>query len=202
MLIINAPYVNAASQSVSGIDLGANVNVPLGGEARFISRIDVTRLFKYNVDNGDGVVQKYAGTLGPYELSSGAGTPRIRGNWQNTLQFGAFSLTATTYYVSRIKAVAADEVAPDDAGNIDLSCANNLYGTGDKFCYIKRFIYADLNVSVEVNDKFSFNFNVGNFTNEKAPVAPASYSGTNYLPTWHYAGVIGRTFRAGANFKF
>jgi iron complex outermembrane receptor protein len=202
VLIINAPYVNAASQSVSGIDLGANVNVPLGGEARFISRIDVTRLFKYNVDNGDGVVQKYAGTLGPYELSSGAGTPRIRGNWQNTLQFGAFSLTATTYYVSRIKAVAADEVAPDDAGNIDLSCANNLYGTGDKFCYIKRFIYADLNVSVEVNDKFSFNFNVGNFTNEKAPVAPASYSGTNYLPTWHYAGVIGRTFRAGANFKF
>ncbi|RMB35766.1 iron complex outermembrane receptor protein [Sphingomonas sp. PP-F2F-G114-C0414] len=202
VLIINAPYVNAASQSVSGIDLGANVNVPLGGEARFISRIDVTRLFKYNVDNGDGVVQKYAGTLGPYELSSGAGTPRIRGNWQNTLQFGAFSLTATTYYVSRIKAVAADEVAPDDAGNIDLSCANNLYGTGDKFCYIKRFIYADLNMSVEVNDKFSFNFNVGNFTNEKAPVAPASYSGTNYLPTWHYAGVIGRTFRAGANFKF
>jgi len=202
VLIINAPYVNAASQSVSGIDLGANVNVPFGGEARFISRIDVTRLFKYNVDNGDGVVQKYAGTLGPYELSSGAGTPRIRGNWQNTLQFGAFSLTATTYYVSRIKAVAADEVAPDDAGNIDLSCANNLYGTGDKFCYIKRFIYADLNVSVEVNDKFSFNFNVGNFTNEKAPVAPASYSGTNYLPTWHYAGVIGRTFRAGANFKF
>ncbi|SFO39406.1 TonB-dependent receptor [Sphingomonas sp. OK281] len=202
VLIINAPYVNAASQSVSGIDLGANLNVPLGGEARFISRIDVTRLFKYNVDNGDGVVQKYAGTLGPYELSSGAGTPRIRGNWQNTLQVGAVSLTATTYYVSRIKAVAADEVAPDDNGDIDLSCANNLYGTGDKFCYIKRFIYADLNVSVEVNDKFSFNFNVGNFTNEKAPVAPASYSGTNYLPTWHYAGVIGRTFRAGANFKF
>ena len=202
VLIINAPYVNAASQSVSGIDLGANLNVPLGGEARFISRIDVTRLFKYNVDNGDGVVQKYAGTLGPYELSSGAGTPRIRGNWQNTLQLGAVSLTATTYYVSRIKAVAADEVAPDGNGDIDLSCANNLYGTGDKFCYIKRFIYADLNLSVEVNDKFSFNFNVGNFTNEKAPVAPASYSGTNYLPTWHYAGVIGRTFRAGANFKF
>ncbi|KQO09086.1 TonB-dependent receptor domain-containing protein [Sphingomonas sp. Leaf242] len=202
VLIINAPYVNAASQMVSGIDLGANVNVPLGGEARFISRIDVTRLFKYNVDNGNGVVQKFAGTLGPYELSSGAGTPRIRGNWQNTLQFGAFSLTATTYYVSRIKAVAADEIDADDNGNIDLSCANNLYGTGDKFCYIKRFIYADLNMSVEVNDKFSFNFNVGNFTNEKAPVAPASYSGTNYLPTWHYAGVIGRTFRAGANFKF
>jgi iron complex outermembrane receptor protein len=206
VLIINAPYVNAASQSVSGIDLGANLNVPLGGDAHFISRIDVTRLFKYNVDNGNGVVQKFAGTLGPYELSSGAGTPRIRGNWQNTLQFGALSLTATTYYVSRIKEVAADEIAPVD-GTIDLGCANNLYtdtpgGTGNDFCYIKRFIYADLNVSVEVNDKFSFNFNVGNFTNEKAPVAPASYSGTNYLPTWHYAGVIGRTFRAGANFKF
>jgi iron complex outermembrane receptor protein len=55
---------------------------------------------------------------------------------------------------------------------------------------------------VQVNDKFTFSVNVGNFTNEKAPIAPASYSGVNYLPTWHYAGVIGRTFRAGASFKF
>ena len=202
VLIINAPYVNAASQKVSGLDFGANASIPLTDGVRFLSRLDVTRLFYYNVDNGGGVVQKYVGTLGPYELSSGAGTPRIRGNWQNTLQFKDFSLTATTYYVSRIKEVAADEIGPDANGNIDLGCSNNLYGTGDQFCYIRRFIYADVNASFQVNDKFSFNFNVGNVTNEKAPIAPASYSGTNYLPTWHYAGVIGRTFRAGANFKF
>ena len=206
VLVINVPYVNAANIATEGLDFGAQASIPLGGGARFSSRLDVTAILKYNQDNGDGVIQKFVGTLGPYELSSGAGTPRIRGNWQNTLEMGPVSLSATTYYVSRIKSVAADEIAPDDNGNIDLSCANNLYssptGEGNNFCYIRRFIYADLNLAVQVNDKFTFSVNVGNFTNEKAPIAPASYSGVNYLPTWHYAGVIGRTFRAGASFKF
>jgi iron complex outermembrane receptor protein len=35
-----------------------------------------------------------------------------------------------------------------------------------------------------------------------APLAPSPYSGTNYLPSWHYAGIIGRSFALGANFKF
>ena len=205
VLIINAPYVNAASQKTSGIDFGASAQIPLGLNAKWISRVDVTDVLKYNVDNGDGVVRRYVGTLGPYELSSGAGTPKWRGNWQNTLEFGNFSISATTYYGSRIKAVSADQEEPGDDGSIDLSgavAANTLYLAGSSSCNIKRFIYADLNASIEVNDNFTLNFFVGNFTNEKAPLAPASYSGTNYLPTWHYAGVIGRTFRAGANFRF
>jgi iron complex outermembrane receptor protein len=201
VLIINVPYVNAGSQQVSGLDIGANLRVPLGGGFKFSSRVDANIVFNYSVTQ-NGIEQKYAGTMGPYELSSGAGTPKWRANWQNTLEYGPFSLSVTTYYVSRIKNVAADETAPDASGHIDLSCAENLYGTGDNFCYIKRFIYADLNASVRVNDKFTFNMFVGNFTNAKAPIAPSSYSGTNYLPTWHIAGIVGRTFRAGATFKF
>ena len=197
VLIINVPYVNAATAKVSGLDFGANIRVPLGERLTFNSRLDVTYLLNQSLAPGGGLPeQKYAGTLGPYELSSGAGTPRARGNWQNTLTFGNFSVSATTYYVSRIKEVAADE-------GTDLSCAGgNLYGTGDSFCYIKRFIYADLSAQLIVNDNFTFNMFVGNVTNEKAPIAPASYSGANYLPTWHIAGVVGRTFRAGASFKF
>jgi iron complex outermembrane receptor protein len=197
VLIINVPYVNAGSATVSGIDFGANVSVPLGNNVKFTSRLDLTYLIQYDLNpGGGGTIQKYAGTLGPYELSSGAGTPRVRGNWQNTLEFGPFALTATTYYVSRIKEVAADE-------GDDLSCAGgNLYGTGSSYCFIKRFIYADVSAAVRVSDDFTFNLFVGNITGAKAPIAPASYSGTNYLPTWHIAGVVGRTFRAGATFKF
>lgn len=201
-LVINGPYVNSGYFKTEGLDFSATLRAPLGEDIRFISRLDATVIRKFNVDFGDGVVRKYVGTLGPYELSSGAGTPKWRGNWQNTLEFGPLSVTATTYYVSRIKEVAADEVDPDENGNIDLSCDNNLYGTGEDACYIKRFIYADLNVSYKVNDDYTFFVNVNNVTNERAPIAPASYSGTNYLPTWHFAGVIGRVFRAGASFKF
>ena len=212
VLVINAPYVNAGYFKTQGLDFGLNANIPITDGVHFTSRVDVTDVLKFDVNFGgtDTSVRKYVGTLGPYELSSGAGTPKWRGNWQNTLDFGTFTISATTYYVSSIKQYAADE----EEGGAALSCRvsapdlypypdpNNDNAAVDRYCSIKRFIYADLNASVRVNDRFTFSFNVENFTNERAPIAPASYSGVNYLPTWHYAGVIGRTFRAGANFKF
>lgn len=210
LLVVNGPYVNAGYFKTQGIDYSATVAVPINDTVKFTSRLDVTQVLKFNVDFGDGVVRKYVGTLGPYELSSGAGTPKWRGNWQNTLELGPLSLTATAYYVSKIRQVAADEESADANGNIDLSCsgaAGSLYtypsdASLAKYCNIKRFIYADLNATMKVNDDFSFFLNVGNFTNEKAPIANSSYSGVNYLPSWHYAGVVGRTFRAGATFAF
>ena len=206
VLIINAPFVNAGRQNTSGIDVAATANFPITDSIKFISRVEVTNIFNLDLVN-NGVTQKYVGTLGPYELSSGAGTPRVRGNWQNTIEAGPLSVSATVYYVSRIKEVAADEIAPDANGNIDLSCSNNLYslgadGTGNQFCYIHSFINTDLNAALRVNDRFTFTVNVSNLFDVKAPIAPASYSGTNYLPTWHLDGVVGRAFRAGASFKF
>ena len=205
VLIINAPFVNAGRQQTSGIDVAATANFPITNSIKFISRVEVTDVFNLDLVN-NGVTQKYVGTLGPYELSSGAGTPRIRGNWQNTVEVGPLSLSATVYYVSRIKAVAADEVAPGADGKIDLSCANNLYTsadpTGNRFCYIHSFVNTDLNAALRVNDRFTFTVNVSNLFDVKAPIAPASYSGVNYLPTWHLDGVVGRAFRAGASFKF
>jgi iron complex outermembrane receptor protein len=210
VLVINGPYVNAGYFKTQGIDYSGTVAVPINDDIKFTSRLDVTQVLKFNVDFGDGVVRKYVGTLGPYELSSGAGTPKWRGNWQNTIELGPLAVTATAYYVSKIRQVAADEESAGPDGNIDLSCSGasgSLYTyTNDaavaKYCNIKRFIYADLNATMKVNDDFTFFVNVGNFTNEKAPIANSSYSGVNYLPSWHYAGVVGRTFRAGANFTF
>lgn len=208
ILIINAPFVNADYAVTSGIDLSATAKLPLGDGISWTSRIEATHVFNYDLHthlaNGVAVVQKYAGTFGPYELSSGNGTPDWRGNWQNTLQIKNVALTATAYYVGKIKAVAADEIAANPTtGAIDLSCANNLYTTGDKFCTVKSFINVDMNAQVEVNDKFTFFLNVGNIFNAHAPVAPAAYSSApNFLTSWHYAGLIGRTFKAGASFKF
>lgn len=201
LLILNTPFTNANYEVSSGLDLTATATIPLSSSARFISRFEVTDVFRLDLNNG-GVLQKYAGTLGPYELSSGSGTPKWRGNWQNTLEVGPYSLTATAYYVSHIKAVAADDSA-------DLSCAGNRYGTtpsdptGNAFCYIKAFISVDMNAGVRVNDKFRFFFNVANVFGARAPVAPGAYaSNPNYISSWHYAGLVGRSFSAGANFKF
>lgn len=207
LLILNVPFVNANYEIISGIDLAATASIQVSSGVHWTSKLEMTDTFQFDLHNGP-VVQKYAGTLGPYELSSGNGTPRWRGNWQNTLAFDKFSLTATAYYMGKIKEVAADEIAPVN-NVIDLSCANNLYGTtpadptGNSFCYVKNFIYVDLNATATVNDKFQFYINIGNLFGARAPIAPASYSSSpNNLTSWHTPGLIGRTFRAGANFKF
>jgi len=202
LLIINAPFVNVNSDKTSGLDFSATARVPLGDGIRFTSRVEATYIIQYDRHTAQGV-QKYAGTMGPYDLSSGNGTPNWRGNWQNTLEAGKLSLSATAYYVGKIKAVATDQ------GNLSRDCSASLYKSAqagvpvERFCYVKRFINVDLNASYEVNENFTFFANVGNVFGAHAPIAPASYaSSPNFLTTWHYAGLIGRTFRAGANFKF
>lgn len=116
VLIINVPYVNANYALTSGIDFSATATVPLGDGIKFTSRIEATHVIKYNLVTSAGV-QHYAGTMGPYDLSSGNGTPSWRGNWQNTLDFGDYSLSATAFYVSRIKAVSEDQGLPLDCAN-------------------------------------------------------------------------------------
>ena len=201
VLIINVPYVNANYLITSGIDLAATANIPLGNDLHFTSRIEATHIFKANLHTDNGV-QRYAGTLGPNDLSSGNGTPAWRGNWQNTLESGPFSLSLTTFLVGRIK-----EVATDQPTGLSLACTSNLYKTsdttGERFCRINRFITNDLNGSVKVNDQFTFFVNIKNLLDARAPIAPAAYaSAPNFLTTWHYAGLIGRQFRAGASFRF
>jgi len=207
LLVFNVPYVNANYQVSSGIDVQATANVRLADSMRLTSRLDVTRVLQLDLVTPAGVVQKYAGTLGPYELSSGGGTPQIRGNWQNTLDIGDFSLTTTAYYVGRIKQVAADEISPVN-GEIDLSCSHTLApvptgGDVNKQCYIRPFVYVDLNAGIKVNDQFRFFVNIQNLTNARSPLAAGAYtSNPNYLSSWHYAGLVGRNFSAGASFNF
>lgn len=198
LLVVNAPYVNSNFDVTTGLQFGANADFDINDNVRFQSRLDLQTTLKFNRHLASGAVQRFAGTVGPADLSSGGGTPKWRGNWQNTLTVGKVSLTATTYYVGSMKGVATDQ------GNLDTSCAATLYGGGPAFCKIKTFVYADLNATVEVNENFSFFGFIGNFTNAGAPLYANTLYTTqpNYLASWHLPGLIGRTYRVGANFKF
>ncbi|KKW92199.1 MULTISPECIES: TonB-dependent receptor plug domain-containing protein [Sphingobium] len=201
LLVVNAPYVNANFDVTTGLQFGANAQFDISDNVQFQSRLDLQATLKFNRHLDDGKVQRFVGTVGPADLSSGGGTPKWRGNWQNTLTVGKVSLTATTYYVGSMKGVATDQ------GNLDTSCAATIYkdgSGGNSFCKIKTFVYADLNATVEVNENFSFFGFIGNFTNAGAPLyANTLYtSQPNYLASWHLPGLIGRTYRVGANFKF
>ncbi|WP_174292970.1 TonB-dependent receptor plug domain-containing protein [Sphingomonas bacterium] len=205
LLVLNAPYVNSAYEIIAGLDFGANARVPITSSIRFDSRLDLQDTLNYDLHPTGAPVQSYAGTVGPEDLSSGGGTPRWRGTWQNTISVGKFALTGTTYFVGQMRAVAADQAT---SVNGDTSCATAaIYkdaNGGSSFCTIHSFIYTDVNLTVTVNDRFQFFGTVGNIAGAHAPLfANTAYtSQTNYLASWHTAGLIGRTFRAGANIKF
>jgi iron complex outermembrane receptor protein len=204
--IVNSPYANAAAIHTSGIDASLLFQHSFSDTVRFSSQIEATKILKFNLrpctDDSDPAcdTQEYAGTLGPYQLSSGAGTPDWRGNWSNSLEMGPATLTATAYYVG-----AYDDYSEDITGpNTEDKCAaaGELYG--EAFCRTDSFIWIDLVASYAINDHFTIYGNVLNLLDAKAPIEPANYAGAaaNYNPTWHQTGAIGRAYRVGANFKF
>ncbi len=197
VLIVNSPYANASSLQTSGIDVSVQADFKFGGGNRFTSRLEGTEILTYDFDPGDGIIDSYVGTQAPYVLSSGAGTPRWRANWMNSVQVGPATLTATAYYTSGYKNVAVDQ-----SGHGANTCADNLYGTGDVFCRTKGFFTLDLVGQFKVNDKFTFYLNAVNLLDASAPINPANYAAVNYNPTWSQQGIVGRTIRGGANFKF
>jgi iron complex outermembrane receptor protein len=206
--VVSALYENAQKLVVDGLDFAAQVNLRLGSNVRLTSQVDATRNLTYNIYTPSGV-QKFVGTLGPYNYTSGAGTPKWRANWQNTLEVGRYGLSATAYYTGGYIDAADDATgagsahdapcAPGGAAS-QLSAASD--GNTAEACHIRRFIQVDLTGSIKVNDRFSIYANVLNVFNAHAPFDPAQYSANNYNPAYGQQGVIGRFMRIGARVNF
>ncbi|TPG16781.1 TonB-dependent receptor [Sphingomonas koreensis] len=208
LLLVGAPYVNASSLVTSGLDLQGTANIHISDDISLQSSGEASYVFKLNQKYPGGETQHYAGTIGPYAITSASGTPRWRAQWQNTLSMGRYSLTATAYYTSGYK-----ESAEDVSG---AGSQNDCYGnTGDTGvptpyedgitpirCNVKSFIDVDLHGAIKVTDNFTFYGDVLNVLGAKAPLDPTTYGAYQYNSSWSQAGVVGRYFKIGANFSF
>lgn len=203
-------YINANSLVTDGIDFGiqARLHLPHGigfsssGEATYILRNNQT----FPGANG-ATVQRYAGTLGPFQVTSASGTPRWRANWSNSVDFGTVKLTGTAYYTDGYRGTADDYSGPGSASTCDNAIATYRQGasTGTPLaiqCDVKPFVDVDLTGAVKVTDQVTFTLNVLNVFNVKPPFDPNTYGGNNYNPAWAEAGIVGRYFRVGVNAKF
>jgi iron complex outermembrane receptor protein len=208
-LSINFLYSNGNFLKTSGIDAQIQAVIPLGDGIKFTTALEGTEILNYDIDDGSGVIQHFVGTLASYATTSASGTPRWRANWQNTLDYGPYSLTATTYFTSGYKGYADDNTGGGSTcaqaieTSVKYSADFSTTTTGGALqCTVKHFLSVDLNATVRVNDRFTFYTNVTNLFDAKAPFDPNTYGGNNYNPAWSASGVIGRYFRAGATFKF
>ncbi|MHC1480821.1 TonB-dependent receptor plug domain-containing protein [Frateuria aurantia] len=185
---IISEYINADSLKTDGLDLDITSHLPFSNGWQWISDLSATDVFTWTEVLPDGTRESFAGTHGPYDLSSGAGTPKIRASFANTLVIHKLQLTGTFYYTSSMSNYAAD------AGE----------GALYEIPYdgrIGSFTYFNLVGSYDVSKDFSVTASVMNLFDKKAPIDPANYAAVNYNPTYAEQGAIGRFFNLGVKFK-
>lgn len=195
-------YVNTTSETTSGLDFSGTARLPLGHGINLTSRVDATYLINLDQTTPAGVVQKFAGSLSPCNITSCSGAPRWRGSWQNTLDFsGRASLSATAYYTSGYSMASVDYGGDPSDCSASLGSSVYTYNNGDAYkCHARRFIDVDMTASVKVGDRFTFYANVLNVFDAKPDFNPGqSYdSGFGYNVAWESQGFIGRFVRFGA----
>lgn len=203
---IQYSFVNANSETASGLDFSGTARFPIGGSVTFTSRVDASYLIRLE-KNIDGGVQRYDGTLSPCDITSCSGAPKWRGTWTNTLDFGKTSFTGTVNYTGGY------DMASVDYGGIPGNCQFNAdngvsvvaYGDGTPFkCRAKRFVTVDLTGSTRIADHLTVYFNVLNILGAKPDFNPGqTYNlGYNYNVAWEGQGFVGRFFRVGAKVDF
>jgi iron complex outermembrane receptor protein len=192
--IVGAPYVNATTVKTDGWDFGASGTVHFGNGWSIQSNADVEFIRRLETIFADGHVERYDGTLGNFNLTAGSGTPKWKGTWQNTLNFGEKgSITGTVYYTSGYDLSAMDQ----GTGYKDCGLSS-----GIQPCQVKRFIDVDMTGQINVGKSFTFYANILNIFDAKPPLDTVTYGGYLYNPVVAEAGIIGRAFRVGGRFKF
>ena len=191
ILSVASPYINADSLETSGMDLNVQASFYLPADVKLTSNLDATVLFDFKYTQ-DGTTYNYVGKEAPYVLSSGAGTPKYRASWSNTLDRGPVHVTGTLSYVSGMREI-------DESYTGDQSC---LYGTDGFKCHTKDFYDFDLTGAYDINEKATVYADVLNLFDAGPMFNPANYAAVNWNPTYSQAGAVGRYFRVGFRLKY
>ncbi|HEY0767190.1 MAG TPA: TonB-dependent receptor [Steroidobacteraceae bacterium] len=196
-VVVASPYLNENSLSTDGLDLELRAHLEIAPRVRYSTDLEATKIFSWKLALPDGTTQQYVGTQGPYILSSGAGTPRYRGRWTNTVNFGPATVSAIAYYVSGFYMYGAD-VAPPPACLYNDPAGNPFPGN----CHVASFMDVDLTGDYKFGDHLLVSGAIENVADRKPPFNPANYATVNYNPTYAQTGIIGRFFRVTMSYRF
>ncbi len=201
-LAVTANYINGEGLYTKGVDVDLKAHFNLPDDMRWESEFTGTDILTWKQNSGSGYVQ-FVGTHGPFNLSSGAGTPKFRASWANTLVAGKFTTTATVYYVSHLYMSI-----PDITGTN--ACASTNNATGANFpanCSVPSLTYVDLNATYHLSHDIALFGGIDNLFDRGAGLDPIDYAGGpipfggNFNPTYQMAGIIGRFFQAGVRIR-
>ncbi|WP_352230412.1 TonB-dependent receptor plug domain-containing protein [Acidomonas methanolica] len=196
--IVNVGYINANKIYTDGFDLSFLAHTRLPGKLRdvqWVSRGNATFVHRFNLVYPNGTVNRYAGTLGPYQAVSSSGTPKWRANWSNTFIWKKWSLTPTLYYTSGYRDVADDNYQGSSTSGCTYVISNSSFVPYR--CHTKAFWDVDLTVNYALSKHWSLYANVYNLLGFRAPYDFGTYSAYLYNSSWAQKGVVLRSFQFG-----
>jgi iron complex outermembrane recepter protein len=136
----------------------------------------------------DGVTYRLAGTHGPTSLSGNVGTPKRRAQFALAWERNAVEIGATVDYVGSFS--ATDPIV----GNACLAQESN------SDCRIRSFTTVSSFGRWNFSKSLALTLSVGNLLDKKAPLDTVTYGGTNYNPSLHQSGAVGRVWMLGLSY--
>ena len=190
---VESTLINSDTIRVSGLDFGINADFEVTDNIRWRSSLDASYIIKLSTTFPDGTTERYDGTLGNFNLTAGSGTPKWRGTWLNSFDFGNFELNSTVNYTGGYNLSAMDQ------GTDYKDCGLN---DGSVDCNVNKYITFDLGGRFEINDNYTFYFTALNLFDKMPPLDPVTYGAHLYNPVQGGNGILGRYFKAGVKATF
>jgi iron complex outermembrane receptor protein len=191
---VQSGFINANTLKTSGIDLGADLNFPIGNHVKFSTNAQATYILKLETQFPDGTTERYDGTLGNFNLTAGSGTPKWRGTWTSAVNIDdMFLLSGTVNYFGGYDLSATDQ------GTDYKDCGLN---DGSLPCHTSDYATVDLTAQVKINANFTFYVTGQNILNDYPPIDTVTYGANGYNPVQGGEGILGRYFKAGVKVGF
>jgi iron complex outermembrane recepter protein len=221
------PYSNAAQTTTSGLDIDLRHKMKLGDAGIVSAGLNWTHVISFKRKLSTGSEFEYAGTQGPFVLSSAAGTPKDKIVMTLAWEKGPYTVSGQLNYVGSLQGVDhKDESLVDNGdGTITTTTAEGNYfgsvnnavcgvyyptsatgggsgGPAPGGCRIASFTTFDLFAKYTGVKNWEFTASVQNLFNRLPPFNPYTYGGVNYNPALHQQGAIGTFFALGAKLTF
>jgi iron complex outermembrane receptor protein len=193
---VQAQLVNANTINVEGLDFAADVSdLKVTEGLKVGTHLEASLILNLSTSFPDGHTERYDGTLGNFNLTSGSGTPKWHGTWLAWLKFGQFTFNNTVNYFGGYDLSAMDQGTGYEDCGLKPSWISN--------CRTPAYITDDINLTTEVAKHFTLYLNVINLFDNLPPFDPvATYGIQPYNQVQGGTGILGRTFKVGVKAAF
>jgi iron complex outermembrane receptor protein len=217
---ISAPFVNANQTRTDGLDIDVSQRVKLGSFGSLTAGLVLSHIFNFERELASGQKFEFAGTHGPFVLSSAGGTPVDRARLRLTWDIAPVSITASANFVSSLDEIdhKGETLVDNGDGTFRTTTGEGSYfvanpngkvcgvydpdGTVRSGCSVSSFTTFDLYGTYNGFKNLELSASITNLFDRLPPFDPYTYGGVNYNPSFHQSGAVGRFITLGLRYTF